>query len=132
MNSVDVGRMGFDVQRMPSRREWPAHHARTCHRWPIVQRIAGGAGQNGSTESARDFFKASGHHEPARHARPIDDVERIEAWSHGKANAMHGRDAYAIGRTLAGVQSPGYGPGRRNSLPDHTIVLHRDGAHRIV
>ena len=44
---------------------------------------------------------------------------------------MHGRDAYAIGRALARVQNPSYGRGRRNSLPDHTIVLHRDEAHTI-
>jgi hypothetical protein len=44
---------------------------------------------------------------------------------------MHGRDAYAIGRSLAGAQTPGYGRGPRNSLPDHTIVRHRDEAHTI-
>jgi hypothetical protein len=35
---------------------------------------------------------------------------------------MHGGDAYAIGRALARVQNPSYGRGRRNSLPDDTIV----------
>jgi AraC-like DNA-binding protein len=62
-------------------------------------------------------------------ARPIDGVERIEAWFQGKAYAMHRHDTYAIGRTLAGVQSFNYRRGRRDSLPGNTIVLHPDEAH---
>jgi hypothetical protein len=45
---------------------------------------------------------------------------------------MHGRDAYAIVRTLAGVQSPGYGRGRRNSLPDDTIIRYRRKMHTVL
>lgn len=61
--------------------------------------------------------------------QPEDGIERIEAWFHGKAYAMHRHDTYAIGRTLAGVQSFNYRRGRRDSLPGHTMVLHPDEAH---
>jgi AraC-like DNA-binding protein len=64
-----------------------------------------------------------------RCAESIDGVERIEAWFKGKAYAMHRHDTYAIGRTLAGVQSFSYRGSRRNSLPGNTLVLHPDEAH---
>jgi AraC-like DNA-binding protein len=64
-----------------------------------------------------------------RRAEPIEGVERIEAWFHGKAYAMHRHDTYAIGRTLAGVQNFNYRRSQRNSLPGNTIVLHPDEAH---
>jgi len=64
-----------------------------------------------------------------KRAEPIEGVERIEAWFHGKAYAMHRHDTYAIGRTLAGVQSFSYRSSQRNSLPGNTIVLHPDEAH---
>ena len=61
--------------------------------------------------------------------QPIEGIERIEAWFQGKAYAMHRHDTYAIGRTLAGVQSFNYRRSRRDSLPGNTIVLHPDEAH---
>ncbi|CAG2147460.1 AraC family transcriptional regulator [Cupriavidus plantarum] len=64
-----------------------------------------------------------------KHAAPIEGIERIEAWFHGNAYAMHRHDTYAIGRTLAGVQSFRYRHGQRNSLPGNTIVLHPDEPH---
>jgi AraC-like DNA-binding protein len=64
-----------------------------------------------------------------RCAESIDGVQRIEAWFKGKAYAMHRHDTYAIGRTLAGVQSFSYRGSRRNSLPGNTLVLHPDEAH---
>lgn len=64
-----------------------------------------------------------------RHAEPIDGVQRIEARFHGKAYAMHRHDTYAIGSTLAGVQSFNYRRSQCNSLPGNTIVLHPDEAH---
>ena len=64
-----------------------------------------------------------------RCAEPIEGVERIEAWFHGKAYAMHRHDTYAIGRTLVGVQSFSYRHSQRHSLPGNTIVLHPDEAH---
>jgi len=42
---------------------------------------------------------------------------------------MHRHDTYAIGRTLAGVQSFSYRRSRRNSLAGNTLVLHPDEAH---
>lgn len=62
-------------------------------------------------------------------AYPMEGVERIEAWFQDKAYAMHRHDTYAIGRTLAGVQSFNYRRGRRDSLPGNTMVLHPDEAH---
>lgn len=64
-----------------------------------------------------------------RHAESIGGVERIEAHFHGKAYAMHRHDTYAIGRTLAGVQSFNYRRNQQNSLPGNTMVLHPDEAH---
>jgi hypothetical protein len=55
-----------------------------------------------------------------RCAEAIDGVERIEAWLKGKAYAMHRHDTYAIGRTLAGVQSFSYRRSRRDSLPGNS------------
>jgi len=42
---------------------------------------------------------------------------------------VHRHDTYAIGRTLAGVQSFSYRHSQRHSLPGNTIVLHPDEAH---
>ncbi|NKJ46872.1 AraC family transcriptional regulator [Burkholderia sp. SG-MS1] len=64
-----------------------------------------------------------------KHAEPIEGVERIEAWFHGRAYAMHRHDTYAIGRTLAGVQRFSYRRSQRNSLPGNTLVLHPDEPH---
>ncbi|WP_116137486.1 AraC family transcriptional regulator [Trinickia diaoshuihuensis] len=63
------------------------------------------------------------------HAKTADGIERIEAWFQGNAYAMHRHDTYAIGRTLAGVQSFNYRRSRRDSLPGNTMVLHPDEAH---
>ncbi|AKC69982.1 AraC family transcriptional regulator [Pandoraea oxalativorans] len=64
-----------------------------------------------------------------KHAQPIEGVERFEAWFRGNAYSMHRHDTYAIGRTLAGVQSFSYRRGQRNSLPGNTMVLHPDEPH---
>ncbi|MEF9963215.1 MAG: AraC family transcriptional regulator [Comamonas sp.] len=60
---------------------------------------------------------------------PSESLERIEAWFQGSAYAMHRHDTYAIGRTLAGVQSFNYRRGRRDSTAGSTLVLHPDEAH---
>lgn len=60
---------------------------------------------------------------------PSESLERIEAWFQGSAYAMHRHDTYAIGRTLAGVQSFNYRSGRRDSIAGSTLVLHPDEAH---
>jgi hypothetical protein len=64
-----------------------------------------------------------------KRAESIEGIERIEAWFHGKAYGMHRHDTYAIGRTLAGVQSFSYRRGISSSLPGNTMVLHPDEPH---
>lgn len=64
-----------------------------------------------------------------KRAAPIQGVERIEAWFRGNAYAMHRHDTYAIGCTLAGVQSFSYRRSQRHSLPGNTMVLHPDEIH---
>ncbi|SAL10276.1 AraC family transcriptional regulator [Caballeronia peredens] len=64
-----------------------------------------------------------------RRAAPTEGIERIEAWFGGKAYGMHRHDTYAIGRTLAGVQSFNYRRGLRHSVAGHTMVLHPDEPH---
>ncbi len=56
-------------------------------------------------------------------------VERIEAFFHGSGYAMHRHDTYALGITLAGVQSFQYKKFLRNSLPGNTMALYPDEPH---
>jgi len=53
----------------------------------------------------------------------------IEAYFQGHGYAPHRHDTYAIGRTMAGVQSFRYQRGYRHSLPGQSIVLHPDELH---
>jgi AraC-like DNA-binding protein len=55
--------------------------------------------------------------------------ERIEACFSGAAFAPHRHDTYAIGITLAGVQSFDYRGSTRYSLPGQLVVLHPDELH---
>ncbi|HWT36822.1 MAG TPA: AraC family transcriptional regulator [Paraburkholderia sp.] len=64
-----------------------------------------------------------------RRAPARDGVERIEAFFQHNGYALHRHDTYAIGRTLAGVQSFHYRRSVRNSLPGGTMVLHPDEMH---
>ncbi|NPT44520.1 helix-turn-helix domain-containing protein [Paraburkholderia sp. 1N] len=63
------------------------------------------------------------------HSGGASGIERIEAFFHHAGYAMHRHDTYAIGRTLAGVQSFRYRGSMRNSLPGGTMVLHPDEPH---
>lgn len=63
-----------------------------------------------------------------RHA-PGDRFERIEAYFGGRGYGLHRHDTYAIGCTLAGVQSFHYRRGLRHSLPGGVLVLHPDEPH---
>ncbi|MDE1169417.1 MAG: AraC family transcriptional regulator [Pseudomonas sp.] len=63
-----------------------------------------------------------------RAAQPTK-TERIEAYFAGHGYTPHRHDTYAIGRTLAGVQSFNYRNGRCHSLPGATLVLHPDELH---
>ncbi len=67
-----------------------------------------------------------GHGDWVRHADPAPG---IEAYFQGKAYGWHRHATYAIGRTLAGVQSFRYRQARCDSLPGDTLVLHPDEPH---
>jgi AraC-like DNA-binding protein len=54
---------------------------------------------------------------------------RIEACFSGAAYAPHRHDSYAIGITLAGLQSFDYRGGSRTSLPGQLVILHPDEVH---
>lgn len=56
-------------------------------------------------------------------------LERIEGFFAGHAYDPHRHDTYAIGYTLAGVQSFNYRGARADSLPGETMVLHPDESH---
>src|ERR1700739_2208876 len=55
--------------------------------------------------------------------------ERIEARFFGPAFARHRHDTYALGVTLAGVQTFWYRGAQRRSLPGQILVLHPDEIH---
>lgn len=63
---------------------------------------------------------------PGRHDGKI---ARIEAYFSGHGYEPHRHDAYAIGRTLSGVQSFHYRGSKRHSLQGMTMVLHPDEIH---
>lgn len=62
-------------------------------------------------------------------AHPQSGIERAEAFFAGHGFEPHRHDTYAIGLTLAGVQSFGYRGATRHSLPGQSVVLHPDELH---
>jgi AraC-like DNA-binding protein len=56
-------------------------------------------------------------------------IERLEATLKGQSFSPHRHDTYAIGLTLAGVQTFRYRGVRRYSLPGQCHILHPDEAH---
>jgi AraC-like DNA-binding protein len=68
----------------------------------------------------RDWFQV---------APDTDGLLRVEADLDLFRYAPHRHDTYAIGLTLAGVQSFHYRHERRDCLPGHVIVLHPDELH---
>lgn len=58
-----------------------------------------------------------------------DGVERVEAFFRGAAYGAHRHDSYAIGVTVAGVQSFRYRAALRHSVAGRAVVLHPDEAH---
>ncbi|MBD8491736.1 AraC family transcriptional regulator [Pseudomonas syringae] len=68
-------------------------------------------------------------HDWVRHGESPSRIERIEAYFSGHGYTPHRHDTYAIGRTLAGVQSFEYQKVLRHSLPGGTLVLHPDELH---
>jgi hypothetical protein len=81
----------------------------------------GGAGLERSCgPSPRDWIKL---------APPQPGLDRIEAFFAGHAYDPHRHDTYAIGYTLAGVQSFDYRGARSDSTTGMVIVLHPDEVH---
>lgn len=70
-----------------------------------------------------------GQHDWVQRASSVRDVERIEAFFGGHGYDMHRHATYAIGRTLAGVQSFHYRRSMTHSMPGGTLVLHPDEPH---
>ncbi len=64
-----------------------------------------------------------------RQAGTSEHVPCIEAYFQGHGYAPHRHDTYAVGCTLAGVQSFRYRGEHRHSLPGQTLVLHPDELH---
>ena len=62
-------------------------------------------------------------------APDVGGVQRFEAFFAGDGYDLQRHDTYAIGHTLAGVQSYQYRGGWRHSLPGQTMVLHPDEVH---
>lgn len=62
-------------------------------------------------------------------APDVAGLQRFEAFFAGRGYDLHRHDTYAIGHTLAGVQSFQYRGGWRHSLPGGTMVLHPDEVH---
>lgn len=62
-------------------------------------------------------------------APDVGGLQRFEAFFAGHGYDLHRHDTYAIGHTLAGVQSFQYRGAWRHSLPGATIVLHPDEVH---
>lgn len=72
------------------------------------------------TGTARDFIRLA----PDR-----PGFERIEAFFTGHAYDPHRHDTYALGATLAGVQTFRYRGARQESVRGHVIALHPDEVH---
>jgi AraC-like DNA-binding protein len=58
-----------------------------------------------------------------------EGIERLEARFRGKAFAPHRHDTYAIGVTIAGVQTFHYRGALRHCLPGQCHILHPDELH---
>ncbi len=56
-------------------------------------------------------------------------IKRFEAFFAGNAYDAHRHDTYAIGLTLAGVQTFDYRGAVRRSLPGRTVIVHPDELH---
>src|SRR5260370_8649895 len=84
-----------------------------------LERLCGGSsGGDGRARSARIRIGSGG-----------EGIERLEAHFVGQAFAPHRHDTYAIGVTLAGVQTFRYRGEQRTSLPGQLHILHPDEVH---
>ena len=64
-----------------------------------------------------------------QHGPVTDGIELVEAFFQGAAYGSHRHDSYAIGLTMAGVQSFRYRCAMRHSLSGQALVLHPDEVH---
>jgi AraC-like DNA-binding protein len=64
-----------------------------------------------------------------RTAPPQPGLERLEAFFAGHGYDPHRHDTYAVGLTLAGVQSFGYRGATLHSAPGQAVILHPDEVH---
>ncbi|HEY4375431.1 MAG TPA: AraC family transcriptional regulator [Burkholderiales bacterium] len=64
-----------------------------------------------------------------RAGRGAPGIERMEAHFHGRPFAPHRHDTYAIGLTIAGVQSFNFRGARWHCLPGQCHILHPDELH---
>ena len=62
-------------------------------------------------------------------APELAGIERIEARFRGKGFDLHRHDTYALGVTMAGIQTFRYRGASRFSPPGNVIVLHPDELH---
>lgn len=62
-------------------------------------------------------------------AKGCEGIERLEARFRGRAFSPHRHDSYAIGITLAGVQTFYYRGAARHCLPGQCHILHPDEIH---
>jgi AraC-like DNA-binding protein len=72
---------------------------------------------------------ASGHIDRIRIASGAEGIERLEAHLHGQAFSPHRHDTYAIGITLAGIQTFHFRGEQWHCLPGQCHILHPDEAH---
>lgn len=86
----------------------------------MVNRAAPGRLERSCGPSPRDWIVV---------APSYPGIERIEAYFAGHAYEPHRHDTYAIGCTIAGVQSFHYRGSRADSRPGDVIVLHPDEVH---
>lgn len=64
-----------------------------------------------------------------RIAPGAEGIERLEAHLHGQAFSPHRHDTYAIGLTIAGVQTFRFRGQRWHGLPGQCHILHPDETH---
>jgi len=78
---------------------------------------------------ARLCRRRAGDRDHIRIAPGAPGIERLEARLHGLAYAPHRHDVYAVGITLAGVQTFGFRGTRWHCLPGQCHILHPDEPH---
>jgi len=102
------------------------------HRAQTFKTAGAGAGKMAAMPPTKDQTSALSSGDWLRRAagpEHADGVERVEAFFRGAAYGAHRHDSYAIGVTMAGVQSFRYRAALRHSVAGRAVVLHPDEAH---